>query len=131
MNEKKWPYEDIVNLPHHVSQVHPPMPMENRAAQFAPFSALTGYNEAVAESARLTDNRIELSDTVLEELDRKMEILPDTEVKIIYFEPDKRKNGGAYRELTGKIRKLEMGEIVMESGLRIPARDVVDIRTAD
>ena len=75
MNEKsvsRWPYEDIVNLPHHVSIRHTPMPMNKRAAQFAPFAALTGYEDAVAETARLTDNRIVLTEDAAQDLNRKI-----------------------------------------------------------
>ena len=70
--QSAWPYEDIVNLPHHVSDTHTPMPMIKRAAQFAPFAALTGYDDAVEETARLTDAMIELSDEQVAELNRKL-----------------------------------------------------------
>ena len=65
-------YSDIINLPHHVSRNHPPMPMMNRAAQFAPFAALTGYEDVIQETGRLTDEFIELSDDDKERLNQKI-----------------------------------------------------------
>ena len=126
-----WPYEDIVNLPHHVSLRHVPMPMIKRAAQFAPFAALTGYEDAVAETARLTDNRVDLTEEAVGELSRKVNeaFLDGREVRIVYFVPDEKKAGGAYRETAGKIRKIEMGEILLEDGQRIPAEAVVKVET--
>lgn len=126
---KPWPYEDIVNLPHHVSKKHPPMPMLNRAAQFAPFAALTGYDEAVEESARLTEEMITLDETEVEELNRK---LNDASaggyvISIRYFIPDEKKQGGSYRLVKGKIKKIEPGIIVMDDGQKIPADKIIDV----
>ena len=125
----KWPYEDIVNLPHHVSKKHPAMSLEQRAAQFAPFAALTGYDAAIAETARRTDEMISLSDTALEELNRKLmdALSADLEVTITYFVPDKRKTGGSYAEASGRIRKVEMGTVVMENGAKIQADRIVSL----
>ena len=131
MNEKsvsRWPYEDIVSLPHHVSSRHTPMPMIKRAAQFAPFAALTGYEDAVAETARLTDNRIVLTEDAAQDLNRKITYALEQglELRIVHFVPDDKKAGGLYRETRGKIRKIEMGAVVMEDGQRIPVTDVVE-----
>jgi hypothetical protein len=125
----KWQYEDIVDLPHHVSKKHPAMSPEKRAAQFAPFAALTGYDAAIAETARRTDEMISLSDTALEELNRKLmdALSADLEVTITYYVPDKRKNGGSYAEASGRIRKVEMGTVVMENGAKIQADRIVSL----
>ena len=104
------------------------MPMIKRAAQFAPFAALTGYDDAVAETARLTDNRVDLTEDAVNELNRRMNeaMSADREIRIIHFVPDDRKAGGAYMEVTGKIRKIEPGEIILEDGSRIRTENIVD-----
>ena len=131
MNSK---YESIKYLPHHVSDKRPHMSMHDRAAQFSPFAALTGYDDAVAETARLTDSRYELSDYELEVLNAKLNFLReniDSEptVTVRYFEPDAKKDGGAYLEQTGNVRKVRDYEqhIVMEDGLIIPFSDIYDL----
>ena len=131
MNENhvyNWPYEDIVNLPHHVSGRHASMPLIKRAAQFAPFAALTGYDDAIAETARLTDDRIVVTEDAARELNRRITYALEhgLELRIVHFIPDERKAGGSYRETTGKIRKIEMGIIVLEDGQRIPTADVIE-----
>ena len=130
----KTPYDDIIRLPHHVSQNHPQMSMHDRAAQFAPFAALTGYEAAVGETARLTAERRELSPQEAEELDRRLAALiarlPDRpEVTVEYFVPDERKAGGAYVTVTGKVRHISVPEktMVMENGTVIPLDDVCQI----
>ena len=124
----EWPYEDIVDLPHHVSSTHIPMPMIKRAAQFAPFAALTGYGDAVAETARLTDDRVDLTEDAVNELNRQMNeaMSADRDIRIIHFVPDDRKTGGSYMETVGKIRKIEFGEIILEDGSRIRTENIVD-----
>ena len=119
---KKWPYEDIVNLPHHVSKKHPPMPMAKRAAQFAPFAALTGYGDAVTETARFTDNMVTLDESAIDELEWKLReaVMMDKDITITYFVPDEKKDGGSYVSVSGRIHKIENGMIVMDSGVRIP-----------
>ena len=93
-------YEDIINLPHHVSSKRPQMPMLDRAAQFSPFAALTGYDDAIHETARLTNNKVDLSEEEKETLDRKQQILSEKlsnhpPLTITYFVPDAKKSGGA------------------------------------
>ena len=105
-------YDDIINLPHHQSKNHPRMSLHDRAAQFAPFAALTGYDDAVKEARRLTDSKPELDENQLEELDQKLadlmtRIEEHPEVTIIYFEPDDKKEGGAYVTCVGKIKKID------------------------
>lgn len=120
-------YDDILNLPHHTSTVQPAMPMQNRAAQFAPFAALVGYDALIRETARLTDQKVELDESVKAELNEKLrlllELLPQQpEVTITYFQPDSRKAGGAYRTTNGIVRKFLLNEnlLVMMDGSQIP-----------
>ena len=120
-------YDDILNLPHHTSTVQPAMPMQNRAAQFAPFAALVGYDALIRETARLTDQKVELDESVKAELNEKLrlllELLPQQpEVTITYFQPDSRKTGGAYRTTNGIVRKFLLNEnlLVMMDGSQIP-----------
>ena len=127
----KSPYDDIIHLPHHVSQKHPQMPMLDRAAQFAPFAALTGYEAAVGETARLTAERRELDAQEAEELNRRLVAiiarLPDRpEATIEYFVPDDRKAGGAFVSVTGRVRHISVPErtLVMEDGTVIPLDDI-------
>ena len=129
MSENIGKYSDIINLPHHVSKKHPPMPMIKRAAQFAPFAALTGYDDAVEETARLTDEMVVLTEERLEELNRMIHLAIKERcmVRIQYFEPDKKKTGGCFRELAGRIRKIEMGEIFMDDGMRVMVDRVVKV----
>ena len=99
-------YDEIINLPHHVSTTRPQMPMSDRAAQFAPFAALTGYDSAIKETGRLTDEKIELDEEALTALDMKYQLLMDVfddapEVTITFFQPDERKAGGKYASQVG------------------------------
>lgn len=130
----KTKYEDIINLPHHVSKTRPQMPMSDRAAQFAPFAALTGYDSAIKETGRLTDKRIELDEEALTALNMKYQFLMDTlekepEVEITYFKPDERKAGGEYVTATGAVKKVDDFErlITMQDGTKIPMNDVLSI----
>ena len=124
-----------MNLPHHVSKTRPQMPMSDRAAQFAPFAALTGYDSAIKETGRLTNERIELDEEALTALDRKYQLLMDTldeapEVTIIYFQPDERKAGGQYVSATGTVKKVDTfgRRILLQDGTRIPLDSVYDLR---
>ena len=128
-------YDEIMGLPHHVSKTRPQMPMSDRAAQFAPFAALTGYDSAIKETGRLTDERIELDEEALTALDRKYQLLMDTlddapEVTIIYFQPDERKAGGKYITATGTVKKVDTfgRRILLQDGTRIPLDSVYDLR---
>ena len=128
-------YDEIMGLPHHVSKTRPQMPMSDRAAQFAPFAALTGYDSAIKETGRLTDERIELDEEALTALDRKYQLLMDTlddapEVTIIYFQPDTRKAGGQYVSATGTVKKVDTfgRRILLQDGTRIPLDSVYDLR---
>ena len=111
-------YDDLLDLPHHVSESRPQMPMSDRAAQFSPFAALTGYGDAIAETARLTEQRVELSEEERELLDRKQQYLLSMvtdrpEVTVTYFVPDARKAGGAYVVRSGRLEKVDLSERLM------------------
>ena len=128
-------YDEIMGLPHHVSKTRPQMPMSDRAAQFAPFAALTGYDSAIKETGRLTDERIELDEEALTALDRKYQLLIEAlddapEVTIIYFRPDERKAGGQYVSATGTVKKVDTfgRRILLQDGTRIPLDSVYDLR---
>ena len=127
-------YDEIMGLPHHVSKTRPQMPMSDRAAQFAPFAALTGYDAAIKETGRLTDERIELDVEALIALDMKYQLLMEAldeapEVTITYFQPDERKAGGKYVSAVGAVKKIDDFErrITMRDGTRIPTDDVLSI----
>ena len=131
MNSK---YMEIISLPHHVSKTHQQMTMADRAAQFAPFAALNGYDDAVKETERLTDDRIDLSESSLLELNRKLQLFHEQrsespEVAFTYFKPDDLKSGGAYQTAVGKIKKIDEYArlIVLEDGTSLPMDDILDI----
>lgn len=128
-------YSDITNLPHHVSRNHPQMPLAARAAQFAPFAALAGYDAVIHETARLTDKQVELEEYVNERLNRKfaelMTILDGhPEITVSYFKPDERKAGGAYAAVSGHVKKIDSYEqyIEIEDGNIIPIRNIIDLQ---
>ena len=132
--DKERTYEDIINLPHHMSAVHPSMPLSDRAAQFAPFAALTGYGEVIKETARQTDRKPELTEDEKQALDYKLQMavsLPGEKpmVTVTYFVPDRKKAGGSYHRVWGKIRKTDTDsrKLIMENGEQIELDLVVDI----
>lgn len=127
-------YEEIINLPHHVSKTRPQMSMIDRAAQFSPFAALTGYDAAIKETGRLTDEKIEMDEEALNILNMKFHLLVDRladepEITFTYFKPDERKAGGAYIDVTGKVKKVDDFErlIVMQNGTKMPMDDILNI----
>ncbi|HBR03687.1 MAG TPA: hypothetical protein DD738_13880 [Ruminiclostridium sp.] len=127
-------YDDIINLPHHVSTTRPHMAAIDRAAQFSPFAALTGYDSAVKETARLTDERIELSEDMKDALRGKLQIIVNRikehpEIEITYFQPDAKKKGGAYITAIGTAKKIDEYErvIVMTDGKAIPIDEIIGI----
>lgn len=128
-------YDDIINLPHPASKTHPPLSMAQRAAQFSPFAALTGYDEAAKETARLTDKRIELSEEEMSVLDGKLQMLQEhiderPEVAVTYFLPDKRKDGGSYVTMAGAAKKIDSyrNMLVMIDGTEIPIKEILSIK---
>lgn len=131
----KGPYDDIIDLPHHVSATRQRMSMLDRAAQFSPFAALTGYDAAIRETGRLTDERIELDVDGKAMLDGKIQLLAQRQaeqpvVTVTCFIPDERKRGGAYVDITASVRRIDrIGQtLVMEDGREIPFEHIYDIR---
>ncbi len=131
-------YSDIINLPHHVSPNHPRMPMDARAAQFAPFAALTGYDAAIRETGRLTDEQVWLSDDDYQILNQKFAVLMSNEdghpqITVTYFKPDERKSGGAYLSVTGALGKIDLHQQMMTltDGIVIPFAHIMDILLPD
>lgn len=105
-------YGDIINLPHHISTVHKQMKMSDRAAQFGSFDALTGHEQAIAETGRLTAQKHEITEQVMQVLDGRLQIIKDSietqpEITVTYFKPDNLKDGGAYIEYTGNLRRID------------------------
>lgn len=132
--EQTHRYDDILHLPHHVSEKHPQMPMIDRAAQFSPFAALTGYDDAIDEAARRTDAKRELTEeqqqyisTQLHALKRREKDAPD--LSVTYFLKDLKKAGGSYLTIRGKVKKVDelSGMLILLDGSMIAFDDILDI----
>ena len=128
-------YADIIDLPHHQSDVHKHMSLYDRAAQFAPFAALTGHAAAIEETERLTDTQMELADEDSEILNQKMAYLREVinehpTIVVTYFEPDKKKAGGAYKTIEGQLQNIDDYSqcLVMRDGKVVFIRSVLDIQ---
>lgn len=111
-------YDDIIHMPHHVSERRAGMPMADRAAQFSPFAALTGYEDVIEETGRLTDSSTELTETSLQQLNEKLRLLSEhcratPMVTVTYFEPDRLKSGGSYVTLTARVKRVDDYEHVL------------------
>ncbi len=127
-------YEDIIHLPHHRSERHPHMSSYDRAAQFSPFAALKGYDEAIDEEGRLTDERAELDEERRAMLDETLRMLKERgrerpRVAVTFFRPDPVKSGGAYVEISGTWKCVDESArklVLMEE--EIPLDDVYDIK---
>ena len=124
-------YDDMIYLPNPTPTCKPRMSLHDRAAQFSPFAALTGYEDAVEETARLTDTRLELSEDMKTILNEKMQMIIDNLdsepiVTITYFVPDKKKSGGAYVDVTGVVKEIDEYErcIVMTDKKKIPIEQI-------
>ena len=127
-------YEDIINLPHYEPKHHPRMSKYNIAAQFAPFAALTGYEEQVRETARLTDKKLEIDDALKEKLSNKLNYIQDnlnikSELNFIYFISDLRKSGGKYVKKKGIVKKIDIIEqyVQLIDKTKIPINDIISI----
>ena len=136
-NSNDHKYDDIIDLPHHVSSKRPQMSLYDRAAQFAAFKALTGYENRIAEAARLTGERIELDDASLSLLNGKIQILQDEiksrpNITSTYFVPDKKKDVGEYVAVNGDIKRIDEVErvIIFSDGRTIQIDDVIDLQSA-
>ena len=126
-------YDDIINLPHHVSKYYPRMSLEARSAQFAPYDALEGYSDGVRETERLTDKKIILDEEKKELINSKLNIIKnssDIEVIITYFVKDLKKDGGSYKNKNGYVKKIDIynQQIVMKDNTRIPINNIIDIK---
>lgn len=131
-------YDDIIRLPHHVSAVHPQMDRAARAAQFSPFAALSGYEDAIEETGRLTERRIELSEDEKALLDEKLKqlqqrIAEHPRARITYFVPDVQKEGGSWVSVTGVVKRIDaVGHIILlQDGTAIPAGDIVEMEVTE
>ena len=135
-NTSNQQYNDIIDLPHHISTTRPRMSMLDRAAQFSPFAALTGYDAAIKETGRLTGQRIELTEECRAVLDRKQQVLLENlaehpEVSVTYFVPDERKSGGAYVTVAGRVKKVDEYQrlLLLTNGTRIPLTEVLELES--
>ena len=127
-------YDDIINLPHNEPKKHPRMSKEARAAQFAPFAALTGYDDVIKETSRLTSERIEINEELKAILDAKLQIIHDKisskpEITFTYFVPDIRKDGGSYVTVMGKVIRIDEfnQKVILENRTEIPISEIVEI----
>ena len=142
MPAQKTPYADILMLPHHQAANRPQMSMHDRAAQFSPFAALTGFDGVIAETGRMTDQKAELSESQMILLNQKLTLIDDTiqdgchpVVTVVYFVPDARKDGGSYQEYIGKVRLVDaverklvfLAENERSAGMEIPIDDILEI----
>ena len=134
MEVKEIKYEDMLNLPHPVSKKHPHMSIQERAAQFAPFAALTGYDEAVKETARFTNSKRELAEEEMTLLNQKLFILQQKvqehpQIQITYFVPDRYKTGGEYKTITTKVHQIreDTSQIILEDLSKIAITDILEL----
>lgn len=134
MPEQKTPYAEILTLPHHKAANRPHMSMHDRAAQFSPFAALTGFDGVIAETGRMTDQKAELSESQMILLNQKLTLIDDTiqdgyhpMVTVVYFVPDAKKEGGSYQEYTGKVQQVNSAErklVFLAANERSADRDI-------
>ena len=131
-------YDDIIGLPHHRSATRPHMPLTDRAAQFSPFAALTGYEAVITETARLTDHRIELDEDEKAVITQKLQTVLEhirecPELTVTWFRPDGKKDGGAYVTVTGRVKRIDEYDraILMMDGTRIPICDMTAMESGE
>lgn len=127
-------YEDIINLPHYVSVTRPRMPISDRAAQFSPFSALTGYDAVISEASRLTDEKIDLDDEQKAIINKKLHIIQNAikekpNVIITYFKKDDKKDGGTYVTVNGAVKKIDKynGSLILTDKNIVPICDIISV----
>ena len=126
-------YDDIINLEHHVSSVYSRMSIMNRAAQFAPFAALTGYGDEIKEASRIVDNKIDISDDLKKEINNKLLIIERMirpYIMVTYFVNDKKKDGGEYITISNIVKRIDLynGEILFTDKTKILINDIIDIK---
>ncbi|OUN25244.1 hypothetical protein [Pseudoflavonifractor sp. An85] len=133
-SDQKHPYADLLDVPRPTRHIHPPMPLGDRAAQFAPFAALTGHYAAILETARVTQSRMQLTEDEKEQLDYKQQLLhahvaQNPAVTVTYFVPDAKKDGGEYRVLSGHLRGINRYRRIfcLMDGTEIPLDDIVEL----
>lgn len=138
MEKKQEKYNDIMNCKHPISKKHPQMSLQDRAAQFAPFAALSGHNDAIKETARLTQRRRELSEEEKEQLDvTLLQILSDPkkndQILITYFVEDLKKEGGNYRTILGKLKRIDAvgGRLILENHTNIMLKDIYKLKIVE
>ena len=131
---KKHKYDDIINMEHHKSKKHPPMSLYARSAQFAPFAALTGYEDEVEETARITDKKIEITDEIKSTINMRLQIIQEKintkpKVTIKYFIPDNKKEGGSYKTVTSNVLKIDQYKklVVLKDNTKIFISDIINI----
>ena len=131
-------YDDIINLPHHISKKHPQMSMADRAAQFSPFAALTGHEDAIKETGRLTDRQITFDENERSLLNWRLNRIAEhlsvsPVISIVYFEPDLHKSGGSYREISGVIAKIDQYSrvITLQDNIQISLDHIISIDSDD
>ncbi len=136
-DKETFPYEDIINLPHHVSTTRAHMSIYDRAAQFSPFAALTGHDVAIKETARLTKERLELDEGTKQLLDERLQLIRKNieshpEITFTYFVPDEKKEGGKYVTVTGGVKKIDEYKhiIYLEQEKIVPIQEVIAIEGA-
>lgn len=134
MNSDGKKYDDIINLPHPVSKKHPQMSLEARSAQFAPFASLTGYDEVIRETARLTNERIDIDESIKTNLDWKLQMIEEQlsnqlVITFTYFVPDLKKKGGKYVTVTGVVKKIDEYKhlVILEDKTEIPITELIEI----
>ncbi len=128
-------YEDIINLPRHVSPTRHPMSDHDRAAQFSPFAALTGYDNYIKEEARLTRSKKELTEEEKQEVEQRLQFLDSCGgnplIEVTYFKADNKKSGGSYESVTAEFKRVDLSELnlILKSGEKIPIRDILSIES--
>mgnify|MGYP003306360418 CR=1 FL=1 len=134
MQKNNGKYDDIINLPHHISKKYPRMSLEARSAQFAPFSALTGYEEVIRETSRVTNKRIEINEELKAVLNEKLLLIKSRIstrpiITVTYFIPDSKKNGGRYITVIGNVLKIDeyKQKIFLENKIEIPISEIIEI----
>jgi len=136
MAPQKSRYDDIIHLPHPISPRHPRMSVRSRAAQFAPFAALSGYGDAIDETGRLTDRQILPDESEVSSLERRLQLLWENlaaqpRAIFTYFRPDERKSGGAYFTVEGTVKKIDPIEkaVTLQRGTVIPMEDLLSVES--
>ena len=124
-------YSDIINYPHYELRKHQRMSIENRSAQFSPFSALTGYSDEIIESSKILESKRDITDDALEILDRKLRFAFDNKIEVIFliYQHDKKKNGGNYFKCRGKVFKIDYvyKRIILENKKVVMVKDIIDV----